>query len=379
VKNNTSDQLAWALTARNRRASIDMMTDAAAPQGVRTFRIVGMVRFPARIEAAALPDTPGGLPKALRGRKVIQGALRFPVGGRTFVLSPWRGSEEFLESASKLVGGPFEPVTMTVEEQAATAMEAVHAIADDLEHLLDFTAFQLQHPIFCMSLDALDITPPLHLDEEREVLSFPFPHGLQPAKFRRMMVMGDIRGLEQPAVPINFGRKSNRADAALRWYAKALASPFEADQFCFFWIALEILCHDQPRGTLPQPYKAACGHEIPDCPICGAPTARRIGGSELKHFLSELGLSRTDARALWQMRQMFHGNNDLTHQAVETLPRLVLLLRGAVTVALKRALEYPAAALPLVFSTAPQIGAFWFGGKRKIAESDIAAGGEAIQ
>jgi hypothetical protein len=128
------------------------------------------------------------------------------------------------------------------DTKGLSAAEALRRIELDLEYFLDFASFQIQRPFACLTLDICDVSPPVSVDDDREMLVFPFPQGYPSPKFRQMFPLGDVRGLEAPEPTPEFGRKSAETSAALRWYSKALAVPYQTDQFAFFWIALEINC-----------------------------------------------------------------------------------------------------------------------------------------
>jgi hypothetical protein len=240
-----------------------------------------------------------------------------------------------------------------------------------IEPLLDDLSFQLQYPVQVFQLELLDVTPPVGEGMEREMLLFPLPQGYPSPKFLRSNSF-DIQTSFSPALSPHIGSLSGKPRAALRWYVKGLAAPYETDKFAFFWIALEILC-SQSTIVVEKPYVAACGHEIPQCPVCDKSTSRFVNGETIRRFIVEvLGASEASAKELWRMRQMFHGANDLTPQATEELPRHVLALRSLTATALKDALGLARASLPIITGAGPTINqAFYIGGRRKVDEFDL--------
>ena len=69
---------------------------------------------------------------------------------------------------------------------------------------------------------------------------------------------------------------------------------------------------------------------------------------------------------------MFHGNNDLTKESIETLPQLLLTLKSAVARGLKIAANLSALELPhLVPTSVGRSKTFALGGSRKLDAYDL--------
>jgi len=59
-----------------------------------------------------------------------------------------------------------------------------------IESALDHLAFRFQEPIPIEVLEALDLTPPVAIGDQREYLLFPAPSGYRTPKFVRTSFMG---------------------------------------------------------------------------------------------------------------------------------------------------------------------------------------------
>lgn len=263
-------------------------------------------------------------------------------------------------------------VVISFEAHAGTPELALTKTESSLELLLDDMSFQIQAAIRALMLEVLDVTPPLMTGEEREVLLYPFPIGWPYPKFQESRFLSDATTPKVPSLRAAEGFEHGRTRAALRWYVKALATPFDVDRFAFLWIALEILC-SASSSSVEKPYKAPCGHEIGSCPQCGKSTSKEVQGPTLISFLAEeLCVQSATAKELWKTRQMFHGTNDLTKQAMTTLPALLVTLKSAVARGLKAAGKLPPFSLPHVapgsIGVSKEIA---LGGTRKLEPKDL--------
>src|SRR4030095_10013613 len=101
--------------------------------------------------------------------------------------------------------------------------------------------------------------------------------------------------------------------------------------------------------SMKKPYTARCGHEMPNCPVCGNSTTKEVNGATIQKFLVEsVDIEVGLAKEMWDMRQMFHGSNYLSTKATQELPRLTVALRFAVAQSLKQALNIPQDQLPII-------------------------------
>jgi hypothetical protein len=118
-----------------------------------------------------------------------------------------------------------------------------------------------------------------------------------------------------------------RTEAALGWHLKAMASPFLADQFMLNWIALEILWRGSGVSVEAE-YVAKCGHAISNCPICSKPTAREVRGASIQKYLTDVcGVDEQEARQMWRLRQIFHGDVAFDSAEMKRLNPTLQILR----------------------------------------------------
>jgi len=332
------------------------------------WKIIATINLP-KVVTAASPITPGSLlPEKIKIVGSLHQEINKDIEGVTVKLTPWQGPNLL----SDFFGPSFEPSILSLTIEAETPEKAILQSDDFLELILDDLSFQLQCAIRVLGLDVLDVTPPISVGMERQVLSFPLPVGYQSPKFLQSTPLGNVQTLVPPSLGSQFRTKDEKIRASLRWYVKALAAPFEVDRFAFYWIALEILCA-QSDISVQKPYMARCGHEIPNCPVCGTSTIREVNGATIQKFLVEsIGIDARLAKEMWIMRQMFHGSNYLSTKATQDLPRLTIALRFAVARSLKQALNIPQDQPPIITIEASMINTgFALGGTREITEADL--------
>lgn len=349
--------------------------DQEVGHSVRTWRIVAAINFPVE-PAPASPPAPGEvLPQRLTTVSRIPDGASLEANGITIKLQSWPGPPFPALPFVGPSGVPDEPAALVFFMATDTPELALEKLEPLLESLLDGLSFQLQTAIRAFQLEALDVTPPVAVGMTRRFLLYPYPNGYPSAKFLQSVPLGNILTQLKPDLSACFQATSTKARAALRWYVKGLASPYEADKFIFFWIALEIL-FSRSKFSIEEPYRARCGHVITACPTCGKTTSIIVYGRSIKAFLTErLAVEKNDADGLWKLRQMLHGANDLTPQAISELPRMVLVLRQAVVAALKNALKFAPNTPPLVLAEGPSISSrFALGGTRALDNYDVDLG-----
>lgn len=213
-----------------------------------------------------------------------------------------------------------------------------------LESLMDSLSFQLQTAIHAYELQVLDMTPPVAAGMERNYFVEKYSSG----KFIQSFPPSNIKTSLHPKLAYSLENASTRNRAALRWYIKGIAATYEVDKFIFFWTALEIL-RSESGISVSSPYRARCGHEIPNCPICGEMTLKEELGKSIKKFLMDRAdISEDTAKKLWKLRQMIHGTKDLTYEELRDLPTMANSLRQALLTILKPALGWPLNAPPLI-------------------------------
>jgi hypothetical protein len=316
------------------------------------------------------PPEPGSmLPQSLKFISRIPRKISSKVDGCLITLQPWLGEPLPLDGLSD---SPSELAALTLLREAETPELALSEADNLLELIIDDLSFQIQEVIHIHALSVVDVTPPLELGMTREILMYPFPMGYTSPKFRQTFSLENFKTIATPKLRSVYGFENEKTRAALRWYVKGLAAPFDADKFAFYWVSLEISC-SQSDVVVEKPYAPSCGHEIAICPVCQTPTSRVINGPTIKKFLTEkLGISLETAKQLWSMRQMFHGANQLSHRAVMELPKLVTALRHAALIALKDALAISKEEFPIsVPESAGLSRQFAFGGTTEITNDVI--------
>lgn len=183
--------------------------------------------------------------------------------------------------------------------------------------------------------------------------------------------MGDVTEL-MPSLGLSFRELNDRERAAVDWYLKSIAAPMQMDRFIFLWISAEILW-TLSDVSVEGPYRADCGHEIPDCPICGRSTSRQMRGRSIQRFLVEsLGMDSDIARALWRARQVLHGAEHFDSELIGRLDELTQHLRAGVNQALKESLDIAPKDPPHVAvgqtSILPHVGLL---GAREVTDDDL--------
>ncbi len=322
-----------------------------------------------RIKAALqIPlDVQFGDPQAIVTTRIPQRTIQV-IDDVIVTYGPWFGEEIKLEGVRQ----PSEVAAITFTRSTDSADTSVKLSAELIESVTDDLSFQFQEDIPIVSLEVLDVTPPLSVGEERRMLLYPSPSGFPAPKFMSMAPLGSTTALMVPNLRNNYTIESDKTRAALRWYVKGLAATNSVDQFMNFWIAVEILCM-QSKLVVKNPYKAPCGHLIPQCPTCNKSTEKMVNGDTIKQYMvGTLGIKAGDASDLWRVRQMFHGQNRLDEKATQNLPRMVYLVRYAAFRALKLALGQKLDDPPIFELGAMQVGSiFGLGGTRKLTNDDL--------
>jgi hypothetical protein len=248
------------------------------------------------------------------------------------------------------------------------AFSAVERLAPVLGSLVDLMSFEMSASLGVGPMDAVDITPPVSIGEDRAFSSFsssPFDRHM------RSIEMGVIQGSLFAQLPDSVEIGDSKTAAVLRWFVKALDTDLLHDQFIFLWIALETLCFASDF-RVEGPYKCRNGHEIGTCPECVTPTTKELRGDTLVAFLQASGVDQSQAKELWKMRQLMHGAIQFDSKRIANLGALVQPLRAVVAAGLKAALGKSADAMPRVAMSGPSIHpSVGVGGTRQITEEHI--------
>lgn len=330
------------------------------------WRVVAVINFPKHL-AAESPPVPGQTIKAV-SRIPDEPPTNFD--GIFVTIRPW--------PSANIPSLPFGPSGIQDEPAAL-----VFFIADTdpfaqgkvnllLESLLDSLSFQLQTAIHAYYLEILDMTPPVAVGMERQQFSIKYFSD----KFIPSFPPSNVKTSFYPQLARSLKTASTRSRAALRWYIKGIAATYEIDKFIFFWTALEIL-RSESGVSVSSPYRARCGHEISNCPVCGRTTSiEKLGESIIKFLMDRAGISEDTAKKLWKFRQIIHGTKDLTYEEMRDLPAMANFLRKALLTILKPALGWPLneppSMLPLMGSGI--ITSYTINSKRVLDAHDIELG-----
>jgi hypothetical protein len=264
---------------------------------------------------------------------------------------------------------PSEPAELLVETEADSAREAMERASPIIEFLFDRLSFDLQAPLQPGQTEVLDVTLPATTGDEREVAVFASYPG---DKFERAEDLGSITAEGAPLLTDVDASLPGRPRAALRWYVKALGTPYFHDRFIFFWIAAEMFAEDSGIAV-ERPLPLRCGHGVAECPECGEPTRRKVQGASIKKFLEARGVRPELATQAWDLRQMFHGAVQFDSKRLEGLPAVVQELRRVAAYELKQATGIPPESLPIVRAGVPAIHpGMSVSGTRSLAEDDLA-------
>jgi len=333
----------------------------------RAWKIKALIPFPLEQVAPMDPET-GGLPKQMKWKsRVLE---------KTKVINDIEVSIKKVARPENWQPSHYGMITEAIEiqilAQAHDANSALVKVDLLLEDIIDDLSFRLQMPIPIYQLEVIDITSPIIVGEEREMLLFPYPGGYKHSKFGNTFYMNTTSTELTPELRVNFSNLGDRDRAVMRWYQKSIAATSESDQFIFLMICLEILCEEYTE-QVKAPYKTKCGHDIYNCPECGESIELVVNGPTLKKFLvEELGMDEKLARDTWRLRQMVHGANDLTHKKMKKLPEVCRSLKCCIALGVKQKLGIPSNEPPFFGIDGPGISTqFSLIGRRAINETDL--------
>jgi|SRR6187549_1100336 len=336
-------------------ANIESSSPAA-----RLWRVRALIFGPAYFTPA--PD--GGLPEQLEFHS------RLPPQAREYQGIPV-AIQELPEDFAKANATPpgIKPVYFVADLEAADVDEAAAKVGPVFEAITDLMSFDMGAPLTIGQVEISDITPPIAIGDEREtsIYGAPPPFSLSARSIEMQAIQGRMLG----QLPASLEIDDSKVAAALRWFVKALGTDLLHDQFIFLWIALESLCDTSEIKVL-APYVGPCHHEIAACPECERPTTRMVRGATMRAFLEHFGISESQAKELWAMRQLMHGAIPFDSLKLKNLGALVQSLRAVVASGLKERLGTRADEPPLVAASGasihPALGA---SGTGEVTEEDL--------
>jgi hypothetical protein len=333
----------------------------------RAWKVKALIPFPLE-QVAPMDHEAGEFPKQLKWESRVLEMTK-TINDIEVSLKKVNRPEHWQPCHYGMITEPVEIQISVSEQDAISALEKVDLL---LEDVIDDLSFRLQMPIPINQLEVIDITSPITVGDEREMLLFPYPNGYKHSKFGNTVYMNTTRAELRPELRADFSNLGDRDRAVMRWYQKSLAATSESDRFIFLMVCLEILCEEYTE-KVKAPYKAKCGHDIHNCPKCGESIELVVNGPTLKKFLvDELGMDEKLARDTWRLRQMVHGANDLTFRKMKKLPEVCRSLKCCVALGVKQKLGIPTNEYPFFGIEGPGISTqLPLLGRRVIRESDM--------
>lgn len=326
-----------------------------------TWQINVFVRTPMALQIVKEPIEPNGLPQEFGERRpIFDDVFSIKTSDSVIVaISPFVHESEWSLTINAAparcvlnFNGPGDP------------FEILKIAEPYFEEAIDQLSFIWDFPVTAYRSSILDLSDPVSIDHERRFLDcagYATPKSIH-SNFHseERVTWGEQIWLDE--VP-------DKIRAALRWYAMGSERHSDIQRYMAYWIALELVVQSETEAIL-QPYKADCGHEIPNCPICNRPTHRSVGGARMRQFLSnDGGTDDATASALWKLRQAVHGANRLRAEDVAHLPRRLGQLKQVLRRTLGKKLggsvvdgPYPEPLATAYMSV---------GGLKKIAPSDL--------
>lgn len=183
--------------------------------------------------------------------------------------------------------------------------EVMSKFEPTLEVFISNLQIQYQLPIYIYNLEVEDITDPIQVGVEKEILTF--VQGYRLPKDRITLPTNDILPAVFPAVAGTNPNLNKKELTILKWYTNSLSFNADADRFICLWICLEQLSNEYKSEIL-APLKTICNHEISECPICGKSIKKETQGIKFVEYLKkELHINEDISKDLWEARQIVHG------------------------------------------------------------------------
>lgn len=276
------------------------------------------------------PDEPGGLPKQFGNRRpIFDSVLSINVSDNLHVnVSPNAPLNDW-----KLTVNAAPARCEMYYEGPNSSEEIMRGAEIYIEEAIDQLSFIWDYPVRAYRASLLDLSQPVKAGDIREFYEY-ISYSTPKSRQSNFHMKDPIRFDKIP----DFASLPDKIRAALRWYAMGAAKNSDVERFIALWIALELLITESTEAVR-LPYRADCGHDIPNCPVCSRPTLRSVAGARIQEFLTSVGgLTPEVARALWRTRQIVHGNNRLRAEDVQEIPQRLGELWGVLRTTLGRRL-----------------------------------------
>ena len=249
-------------------------------------------------------------------------------------------------------------------------MKFLEHMGDKIELILDGLAFQLQGPIPTKYVEVIDVTDPVEVGEERDIIAA--------NSYPRIQKDTELDFVEMWHTSINTKITNEELDddivSALRWFSKGISTKIVVDQFTSFWIALEILTRPSKPTEREIVRCRGCGREVDPCPECGfIPKFRPDTRTRIeKYVVDKLEVDRKVLGEVWDLRQLFHGDNTLKSEDLHGIIDATAHVKKWVIANLKMRLGLTEQDEPRLMMEAPlQIGGMFVKGTRKLHDADI--------
>jgi len=280
------------------------------------------------------------------------------------------GGDRIFLGRNKLPGRDKTEYVLHSTSSIDDPMKFLEVRGEKIELILDNLAFQLQAPIPIKYVEVIDITDPVELGEEREIIAANI--------YPRIQKDTELDFIETWRTSINTRIIKEELDddivAALRWFSKGISTKIVVDRFTSFWIALEILtAPTKPREKIFF-HCFHCGYDIESCPECSHSTKHFPNAKERieNYLVNELGVERREFLKVWEVRQIFHGRNTLQSEDLQPIIDATVDLKKMLVANLKMKLGATKQDDPFQIREVPmQIGSLFIKGKRKILDTDI--------
>lgn len=332
--------------------------------------VTALIVFPDLLRPSEETDEPGGLPLTYTPESRVPSRHGVLYEEIPVMLEPHPDEASAGEFRDCHVGA------LRLLVQSGTFEAAFDIVRPVVDSVLDGLAFQMQCALHIMSFDLLDATEPLNAGEERRVEVHANPDANVAPKFSTLPP--DFTwveyAVETPSLNLARAAANPKHKMALWWYVKAMDAQYAIDKFVHLWTAVEILWSESDVRVT-EPYTVeSCKHAIESCPECGGTVAKLVRGASIRQYLTDrVGVPEADAREMWRIRQAVHGENVFTPQRLDSLGRLVTILRAAVLLLLKQVIGYPLDERPALLSSNGPIlsNLVTLGGHRPIDGNDV--------
>jgi hypothetical protein len=239
--------------------------------------------------------------------------------------------------------------TLSIRVPGSPSGELLRNWADLAVAVLDTIQLQLHEKVELSAVNAVDVTPEMKIGDQRVRMAFANPSSIIGGRFFSgyFSLSWQISGATLIDLPGELPPTGDKVRLAQWWYLKSMEAPLAIDQFLALWAAIEVMRPLDWEG-ISAPLTLRCGHNLPECPECGASVDRVVNGKTMKKYLEGIGMLAAEANKLWDIRQAVHGANRFTSSHVTNLGPLLVKFRPIVLAVLKRHLDIAMEGFPQI-------------------------------